>query len=1130
MVIRILFCLVLLLADRLCAQTPSGIIYPIAQCNGGTCPPNTTVKSHITCSFIDTLTETFYTAGQFRTLGTQTRIGIGAMNAATGVLLPFAPVIDTFGCIYAMSMKGDTLFVGGRFTSVNGQPRVNFAAIRASTGQLLPAFSGGIGGSGDTVFAITVYRGRIYVGGKFTSVFSTPRTNIARLSYSGTVNAWNPTGVGVVRKALQWRSQLVLTADLGLYDQRLVKVDTLSALVVQLRATINSAFNTPQSFQDFVTRNDTLYVVGNFDELDVGFIYDFIAINLTTGLMRPWSLVIPRNAFNSKSRTYIEHYRDSLYIGTTDASTQNTDFHKLYVVHYRGSTLRVLKTYGSNILGLNGYFCSDIVIGNARMVEVERFAYHTVFPNGSFNCEIFSWCLKIPITCGSFLTGPNTMCPNDSAWFSVRKDYYYSTHVWSASNGSVTLIPFDDSCLVITSNAFAFATIRVKGVTSCGIQSASFQNRAVTALPLPIVSAGPDDTLSCITTSLHLFGSCTPAPISWSWSGPSTTSNADSIFVTDPGMYYLQCVAPNGCKQMDSAFVFADTIPPAILPFPAVQQLTCTNTSVALNASTTYPADSLRWTIGASSFANPTTTALPGTVYLTITDRSNGCSSVDTISITQNITTPSGVALYSDSILTCSRDSILLTGFSLDTNVIFVWMDSSLTILQNPYYVTSSGYFALYAIDTSNGCSSSPDGVVIFTWYTPPSVIVATDSFNINCSYDSVLLVGSSLTLASTSMWTDSLSYTSVNPAMTGTQGMYYFAVTDTLNGCSAVDSAYVGFQATLEVNASNDTVICPGSGAVLNVMPIGGTPAFQYAWNNLGGNLALTTVYPSDTLTYIVNVIDGAGCTGSDTVIVNVPDVMQDSVLAFQPCDPLQPTGQIQIYPWGGVPPYQFSNDGGLTWQLSNIFASLNYGTYQFVIQDAIGCTRNTSASIDTNSLSPAPEFLVSTSPSSGDTIVIVDISNPRPDSVIWDFPLGTTIVDTSMFSPSIVPADTGSFFITMHAWYGTCEVNLTRQISIEPFDTLDANQWNANAIDSLVLYPNPNNGIFNVHVELQSQQNFVVLIIDDLGNERGRTQVIDSDNWTGQMSVINPVPGSYILRVVAEFDSAELIFIITQ
>lgn len=1121
----------LLWSSLVTAQTPSGIGYPIAECNGGTCPAYTAVKSHITATVLDTLTETFYVAGQFRTLGGQTRIGLGAMNAVTGTLLPFSPVVDTFGCIYAMSIKGDTLFVGGRFTTINGIPRINFAAIRISTGQLLPSFNGGIGGAGDTVFAITVYNGRIYVGGKFTTVFSNPRTNIARLNFNGTINSWSPTGMGVVRKTMQWRTKLLATARIPLYDERLVKIDTGTAVVVQLLSTTNSGPFVEQTLTDFAVRNDTVYVVGSFGEIDTNATYQrFVACNISTGMKRPWMLNIPINAFSTRNRFHIEYYRDSLYIGVVDATTQLTAFHRIYVAYYRGASLRTLKIYASNVAGLNGDFCENLVIGNARLMEVERFARHTSFPNGSYNCEVFSWCLKTPNQCGVWIGNPYFACPSDTIWVSVAHQYYYSSYVWSVSFGNMTLFPNGDSCMIITASNFTGGQITVRGVTSCGVLNSLSRTILITGLSAPTVSAGADDSLSCIISSVILHGTSSPSPISWTWTGPNAFSTADSVYADTPGTFYLECVAPNGCRKRDSAIVFADTIPPPIVPFGQVPQITCAQPSVILDASSVYPNDSLRWVIGASSFSNPATTAVPGNVFLIVTDRGNGCSSTDTLVVSQNIVLPIATALYSDSLLTCARDSIQLTGTSANPNVIFSWVDSSSTIYADPFYATTAGYFGLIATDTSNGCSSSPDGVFILTWYTPPALNVASDSFNINCSYDSVYLVGSSLTLSAILLWTDSISFNSPNPAHTGQQGWYYVTATDTLNGCSAVDSAYVGYEPTLDVIASADTIVCPGSGAVLNVVPVGGTPSFAYVWNNSGGNTALVTVYPADTLEYIVTVNDGAGCTGFDTVIVNVPDPILDSTLSFQPCDPLQPTGQVQIYPWGGVPPYQFSIDNGMTWQSSSVFGSLSYGSYQFVIMDAIGCTHNEVAVIDTNSLSPAPEFLVSTSPELGDTLVVVDISNPRPDSVVWDFPTGTMIVDTSMFSPAIIPADTGAFYITMHAWYGTCEVVMTRLISVEPFDSLNAQPWNANQIDSLILYPNPNNGVFTVHTELGGKQSFVILVTDELGIEQSRVQVSDADEWTGTMSVNNPVPGNYVLRVIAEYDSVAITFVIAQ
>jgi hypothetical protein len=554
------------------------------------------------------------------------------------------------------------------------------------------------------------------------------------------------------------------------------------------------------------------------------------------------------------------------------------------------------------------------------------------------------------------------------------------------------------------------------------------------------------------------------------------------------------------------------------------------NTSIQLNASSLYPGDSLRWTTGTGSFPNPVTITQPGSVFLTVVDLNNGCDAQDTITVTQNIVQPTGSATTSDTLFTCAVDSIFLNATSPGPNVIFIWMDTSLMHYPNPFYATVSGAYSAMAIDTMNGCFSTPIVQILNSWTTPPNLTLPSDSFNITCSSDSALLIGNSLTASATFQWTDSSSFNGGNPSYVTTQGVYYCVLTDTLNGCVTVDSAYVGFTPLLLVNGVNDTAICNGSGAVLNVAPIGGTAPFQYSWNNGGGNSALVTVYPSDTLQYIVAVVDGVGCSGFDTVNVNVPDPITDSVLSFQPCDPNQPTGQIQIYPSGGAPPFQYSSDNGLTWQSSNIFPGLTYGNYQFVIQDALGCTHNTTGDIDTNSLSPSPDFIVSTSPELGDTIVLVDISNPRPDSVVWDFPFGTEVTDSSMYAPVIIPGDTGNFTITMHAWYGTCEVVYTRLINVNPFDSLGAQPWGTNAIDSLVVYPNPNSGVFTTHVHLQSKQNFVILVTDANGLEHARVQVSDADEWTGTISVSNPVPGNYVLRVIAEYDTAAIPFVITQ
>lgn len=1112
------------------AQTLSSVVYPQATCNAVTCPAFTSVKSHITASYVDTLTETLYVGGVFRKIGSNTRYGLAALNGATGVLLNFNAAVDSTGCVYAIAKVGDTLFIGGRFNKVNNVARVNFAAIRISTGALLPSFALGVGTTSDTVFAINYYRNRIYIGGRFTTVFGQSRTNIAKVSRTGAVLTGAPS-IGVVRKLRAHNSRMLLIAD-NSGESSFYKIDSVfTNAPVNILSTSTSSPGAEQYLQDFVTRGDTAYIVGSFSEINgIGY-QNSVVVNVVTTVKRSWSFVLPVSGmgYHVDSRFCIEFYRDSLYVGVADGATYTTGNHCIYVLHYRRATYRVLKTYASNQPGLQGNFNVDLLIGNARMYEIDKFAYHTSFPNGSHYCNIYSWCLKVPLNCNS-MNGMNPICPDDTVWYYTIPESYYSNYVWTSTSPNVVLYPYGDSCLLVTTPAFSgTVTINLRGETSCGIQNQNAIFRNLTPLPVPVVDAGLPDTLTCATTSLVVQGNCIPAPLLWNWTGPANSS-ADTVIATTPGTYYLQCTNIQGCRKKDSVAISIDTIPPSITPYGSVPQLTCVNTSIQLNAASLYPGDSLRWTTGTGSFPNPVTITQPGSVFLTVVNLNNGCDAQDTITVTQNIVLPTGSATSSDTLFTCAVDSIFLTATSPGPNVVFIWIDTSLMHYPNPFYATQSGAYSAMAIDTLNGCTSTPAFVILNSWTTPPNLTLPSDSFNITCSSDSALLVANSLTASATFQWTDSSSFNGGNPSYVTAQGVYYCVVTDTLNGCVTVDSAYVGFTPLLLVNGVNDTAICYGSGAVLNVAPVGGTAPFQYAWNNGGGNSALVTVYPSDTLQYIVAVVDGVGCSGFDTVHVNVPDPITDSVLSFQPCDPNQPTGQIQIYPSGGAPPFQYSSDNGLTWQSSNIFPGLTYGNYQFVIQDALGCTHNTTGDIDTNSLSPSPDFIVSTSPELGDTIVLVDISNPRPDSVVWDFPFGTLVTDSAMYAPVIVPGDTGNFTITMHAWYGTCEVVYTRLINVHPFDSLGAQPWGTNAIDSLVVYPNPNSGVFTTHVHLQSKQNFVILVTDANGLEHARIQVSDADEWTGTVSVSNPVPGNYILRVIAEYDTAAIQFVISQ
>jgi hypothetical protein len=196
----------------------------------------------------------------------------------------------------------------------------------------------------------------------------------------------------------------------------------------------------------------------------------------------------------------------------------------------------------------------------------------------------------------------------------------------------------------------------------------------------------------------------------------------------------------------------------------------------------------------------------------------------------------------------------------------------------------------------------------------------------------------------------------------------------------------------------------------------------------------------------------------------------------------------------------------------------------------DGLGCTKTNTVILNSFSSLPVPKFIASTSNAKADTIVLVDISIPKPDSVQWLLPGNVTKIDGSMFSPVIVVSDTGSFNITMKAFYGNCIISTTKQIKFGEIDTLAANGHNASGIKSVVLYPNPNDGQFTVDVEFYKKQNANVQILSSTGAQQFQQNFYDISLFSLPVNLTQVVNGIYVLRIIGEYDAKCISFVISK
>ena len=129
-------------------------------------------------------------AGSFASIGTVSRFGLARLNADGSVDGTFDPGLNGSVECFALQPDGKIL-IAGNFTQVGSAGSNGMARLNAD-GSLDTAFSAGALAGGSALCLAVQSNGQVLVGGQFTSVGGMPRTGIARLDTSGSLDGFNP--------------------------------------------------------------------------------------------------------------------------------------------------------------------------------------------------------------------------------------------------------------------------------------------------------------------------------------------------------------------------------------------------------------------------------------------------------------------------------------------------------------------------------------------------------------------------------------------------------------------------------------------------------------------------------------------------------------------------------------------------------------------------------------------------------------------------------------------------------------------------------------------------------------------------------------------------------------------------
>ena len=364
----------------------------------------------------------------------------------------------------------------------------------------------------------------------------------------------------------------------------------------------------------------------------------------------------------------------------------------------------------------------------------------------------------------------------------------------------------------------------------------------------------------------------------------------------------------------------------------------CTGANTTLNASggVTYswsPSSGLSSTI----ISNPIAAPITSTQYtVTVTD-AIGCTGTDTVTVSV-YPLPSANAGVDQSV--CLNLTVTLNGSG---GLNYSWSPAatlSSSSIPNPIATPLATTTYTLLVSDANNCQNTDSMIV--TVNALPNIVAGNGG-----SVCSGSTFGLSAAGGVSYSWSPVASLTNPNisnPIATVNATTTYTVTGTDANTCVNTDTVQLTANPLPLANAGVDVDICSGTSTTLN-----GSGGISYLWNPAASlsanNISNPVATPLSTTTYTVTVSDALGCTGVDSVVVNVhllPNVNAglDDTLCLGNSIQLQGSG-AQIYSWSPA-----SSLNGASLQ-NPIASPIITTTYTLVGDDGFGCTATDSLMI---------------------------------------------------------------------------------------------------------------------------------------------------------------------------------------
>jgi hypothetical protein len=249
-------------------------------------------------------------------------------------------------------------------------------------------------------------------------------------------------------------------------------------------------------------------------------------------------------------------------------------------------------------------------------------------------------------------------------------------------------------------------------------------------------------------------------------------------------------------------------------------------------------------------------------------------------------------------------------------------------------------------------------------------------------------------------------------------------------------------------------------------VRPIvsGGIGSYRYLWNQGETKREISRLSEGN---YVFTVTDDNDCWLTDEFYLEykrtlLPDLGQDRSVCHGNSVFLNP-GTFHKLNW--------YHDDAFVNSDSILNAELP-GEYLVIVNDEDNCIGSDSIKIDISGSPLIPSFLMATSVPMGDTLLIVEVTQPKPKAIEWEIGGGHRIVESGEYFTKIIFDQEGIFPITLSSFSEDgCIGQQRKSILVTAPGLIDEDgeaTYHQRNMISLYVGPNPSQGQFNAELKM--------------------------------------------------------------